>query len=130
MADTCHEFQHTVSDYLIRNRSILDVMSKFQEACAHVNRAVVKTVTNCGCLEIEAGKQPVPPNASLSEITEYMQTHLKGKLCPNCLETIEAELGNTLFYLTAYCSLFGLDLKKIITKENDRISTLGVYSLT
>jgi len=85
MADTCRDFQQTVSDYLVRHRSILDVMSKFQEACAHVNRAIVKTVTNCGCLQIEAAKQPIPPNASLSEITEYVQSHIKGKLCPNCL---------------------------------------------
>jgi hypothetical protein len=130
MADTCQEFQQTVSEYLIRHRSILDVMTKFQESCAHVNRAVVKTVTNCGCLQIEAERQPVPPDANLSEITEYMRTHLKGKLCPNCLEVVEGELGNVLFYLAAYCSLLDLDLKKLIAKENDRISTLGVYSLT
>ncbi len=130
MADKCQEFQQTVSNHLVRHRSILDVMSKFQQASANVNRAIVKTVTDCGCLKIKAGKQPVPPNATLPEIAEYVETHLNGKLCPNCTEVLEAELGDTLFYLAAFCTLFGLNLEKIIAKENDRISTLGVYSLT
>lgn len=130
MADTCQEFQQTVSNHLVRHRSILDVISKFQQATANVNRTVVKTVTDCGCLKIEAGKQPVPPNATLPEIAEYVKSHLNGKLCPNCTEALEAELGNTLFYLAALCTLFDLNLEKVIAKENDRISTLGVFSLT
>lgn len=126
----CKEFQNTVSDYLIRHRSILDVMSKLQEATAHVNRAVSKSVTSCGCLNIEASKQPIPKDANLSEMAEYVRTHLEGSLCPTCLDTIEAELGNTMFYIAAICTLLDLDLEKIITHENNRISTLGVYSLT
>lgn len=130
MDRACKEFQNTVSDYLIRHRSILDVMSKLQEATAHVNRAITKSVTSCGCLKIEASKQPIPKDAHLSEMSEYVRTHLEGKLCPNCLETVEAELGNAMFYLAATCSLMDLDLEKIITHENSRIATLGVYSLT
>ncbi|MDO8885981.1 hypothetical protein [Candidatus Oleimmundimicrobium sp.] len=126
----CKEFQDTVSEYLIRHKSIIDVMSKLQEATAHVNRAISKAVTSCGCLKIKASKQPIPKDATLSEISEYVRTHLEGKLCPNCLEAIEAELGNTMFYLAATCTLLDLDLEKIITHENNRISTLGVYSLT
>ena len=127
---TCKEFQNTVSEYLIRHKSILDVMSKLQEATAHLNRAITKAVTSCGCLKIEASKQPIPKDASLSEMAEYVRTHLEGNLCPNCLETVEAELGNTMFYIAAICTLLGLDLEKIITQEDGRISTLGVYSLT
>jgi len=31
----CDEFQNTVSELLIRHHSILDVLSKFQEACPY-----------------------------------------------------------------------------------------------
>lgn len=130
MSNTSRNFQKTVSGSLVRHRSILDAMSKFQEASAHVNRAIAKTVTDCGCLKIQAGRQPIPPEASLSEIAKYMQTHIEGLLCPNCKEIMEAELGNLLFYLTAICTLLNLDLDKIIAKEDERISMLGVYSLT
>lgn len=126
----CGKFQETVSAHLVRHRSILDSMSKFQEASSHVNRAIAKSVTSCGCLKIKAGKQLVPKKASLAEIAEYTKTHLEGNLCPTCLENIESELGTTLFYLTAICALLELDLEKILQNENSRITTLGLYSLT
>jgi hypothetical protein len=127
---SCSKFQDTVSEHLVRYRSILDAMSKFQEASAHVNRAIAKSVTTCGCLKIKATKQPVPKKASLAEVAEYMKSHLEGNLCPTCLENIESELGTTLFYLTAVCTLLDLDLEKILQNENNRITTLGLYSLT
>lgn len=126
----CDKFQDTVSEHLVRYRSILDAMSKFQEASAHVNRAIAKSVTTCGCLKIKASKQPVPKNASFAEMAEYMKTHLEGNLCQTCLENIESELGTTLFYLTAICTLLDLDLQKILQEENSRITALGLYSLT
>ncbi len=126
----CGRFRGTVSEHLIKNRSILDAMSKFQEASAHVNRALAKSVTSCGCLEIKAGKQSVPKKASLEEMADYTQTHLEGDMCSTCLENIQSELGTTLFYLTAICTLLDLDLEKILHEENNRITTLGQYSLT
>ena len=127
---SCKDFQNTVSDYLIRHKSVLDVMTKLQETTARLNRALTKSVTSCGCAKINAEKQPLPSDASLPEIAKYAKTHLEGTICPNCLEAIEEELGNTLFYLTAFCTLLGLDLEKIMASENNRISTLGVYSMT
>ena len=50
----CDDFQDTVANCLIRHRSILDVLTKVQETSARVNRAVAKSVTNCGCLKVEA----------------------------------------------------------------------------
>ncbi|MEW6189155.1 MAG: DUF1573 domain-containing protein, partial [Actinomycetota bacterium] len=96
----------------------------------HVNRAMAKAVTNCGCLKIKAEKQPVPPNVNFSEVSKYVKTHIEGNLCSNCREIVEAELGNSMFYIAALCTLLDLDLEKILARENDRISTLGVYSLT
>lgn len=126
----CEEFQKNVDKYLVRHRSILDVITKLQDSTARTNRAIVKSVTSCGCLEIKALKQPIPEDVSLENLSDYVRTHLEGKLCPDCLEKVEAELGKTLFYLTALCSLLNLDLGSILDKENNRISTLGIYSLT
>jgi len=126
----CKEFQQTVSLSLVRHRSVLDVMTKYQYACARVNRALAKAVTSCGCLEINAAKQELPADASLVEMSEYVSTHLKGHLCPNCAEIIEEEMGKSLFFLAAICTLTGIDLYSVIKRENDRISTLGFYSLT
>jgi hypothetical protein len=130
LEQTCNDFQKTVSLHLIRHRSILDVMTKYQDSCARVNRALAKSVTSCGCLKIKAGRQALPANANLSEMSEYVKTHLEGHLCPNCSEVIEDELGASLFFLAAICTLTGIDLHEIIKKENDRLATLGVYSLT
>ena len=130
LEQTCNEFQKTVSFHLIRHRSILDVMTKYQDACSRVNRALAKSVTSCGCLKVRAGKQELPADASLSEMSEYVQSHLEGRLCPNCAEVIEEELGKAMFFLAAICTLIGLNFHDVIKKENDRIATLGMYSLT
>ncbi len=126
----CQQFQNTVAEYLVRHRSVLDVISKLQESAAHVNRAIVNSVITCGCLKIDASRQQVPTNASLSDMANYMQTHLKGSLCPICAENLQEEIGDTLFYLTGICALLGLDLDDIIYKENKRLETLGIYNLT
>jgi hypothetical protein len=126
----CNEFQKTVSLHLIRHRSILDVMTKYQDACSRINRAIAKSVTSCGCLKIDASKQALPADSSLSEMSEYVKTHLEGHLCPNCKDVIEEEMGQSVFFLAALCTLTGIDLYEVIKKENDRITTLGVYSLT
>ncbi len=128
--NTWDEFQQTVSLHLIRHRSILDVMTKFQDSCSRLNRAMAKAVTSCGCLKIKAGKQELPANANLSEMSEYVKTHLEGDLCPNCSEVLEQEMGKCLFFLAAICALTGLNLNRVIELENGRISALGVYSLT
>ncbi len=85
MADlSCGEFQETVSEYLIRHRSVLDVMSKLQEAGgARVNRAVAKSVTSCGCLEVSAQKQKFPENATLADLKRMINSHISGELCQN-----------------------------------------------
>lgn len=126
----CVEFQRTVAEYLVRNRSILDVMTKLQDAATRVNRALAKTVTSCGCLRVEASKQQLPEDASFSQVADYVKSHIEGKMCPNCADVIETELGNALFYMTAICCLLDLDLQSVLDRENDRINTLGVYSLT
>ncbi len=126
----CSDFQQTVDKYLIRHRSIIDVMTKYQEATSRVNRSVAKAVTECGCIQVNAQKQHIPPQANYSDLTQYMTSHISGDLCPSCKEVITKELGHSLFYLTALCSLTGLKLDEVIKKECKDVSTLGVFHLS
>ena len=123
-------FQNSVDQFLIQHRSILDILTKYQESNARANRAIAKAVTQCGCIQIKADKQTVPSNTKLTEIHNFMDNHLKGSLCDNCKEIIETELGSSLFYAAAICSVLHLDFDEIIEKEKERISTLCIYNLT
>ncbi len=105
-------------------------MTKLQDASSRINRAIAKTVTSCGCLNIDAKKQDIPDDVGYSEVAAYVKSHLEGELCPNCAEVLETELGKALFYITAICCLLDLDLEKVMDRENDRINTLGAFSLT
>ena len=130
MKESKPSFQEQVDAYLVRHRSILDVLSKMDESSARVARAVVKAVTNCGCISINAGKQQFPPDAGLGELRAYLQTHLTGTLCERCRETIESEIGSSLFYTAGLCNLLDLDLGKIQEKQHSRINSLGIFNLT
>ncbi|MDD5017331.1 MAG: DUF1573 domain-containing protein [Eubacteriales bacterium] len=123
------DFQNVVNDLLMRNRSILDIISKIQTSAGRVNRAVVKSVTHCGCVEIDGKKQTFPGEASIENLQELLSTQLKGKLCPECRDAIEKEIGGALFYLAALCNTLGISLYDVILKEKEALSTLGSYSL-
>jgi len=124
------EFQVMVSEVLIRHRSILDCLSKYQESTARVNRSVVKTVTDCGCISISAIKQQFPPGSSLKDCGKYADSHIRGKICEQCREVVSEEIGNHLFYLAALCNTLNLDLKELFGSEYNRINTLGHFMLS
>ena len=130
MKNEVDQFQDKVSELLIRHRSIMDALTKFQESTALINRAIAKTVTNCGCLSVSASKQSCPPEVDLKDCQKYMDSHLQGELCEQCREAIEEELGNHLFYLTGICSLLDIELADVFGKEFKRISTLGFFNLS
>lgn len=123
------DFQDVVNDLLMRNRSILDIVSKIQTSSGRVNRSVIKSVTHCGCIEINGKKQSFPEDANIEELSELLSSHVNGKLCPNCRATIEKEVGGALFYLAALCNTLGISLYDVILKEKEALSTLGSYSL-
>ncbi|MEF3303392.1 DUF1573 domain-containing protein [Paenibacillus sp. GYB003] len=127
---TLKQFQEQVSDLLLRHRSLLDVLSKSQQSSASVNRSVIKSVTECGCISLEANKQPYPDDMSLEEAKALTQTHVKGQLCENCIDAITVQLGKHLFYLSSLCNLLDLDLDDIIAKESQKCSTLGLFNLS
>lgn len=124
------EFQAAVSQYLIRHRSILDILAKLQETSARVQRAVSRAVTECGCLEVHAQRQQIPPGISYWEMRDHVSTHLNGSLCEQCREVLEMELGHNLFYFTALCEALNLQSDAILRQEMKRITTLGVFNLT
>lgn len=123
-------FQDSVDELLIRHKSILDVLTKFQESQTRANRAVVKAVTSCGCIEINSKKQNFTSEISLQELKGYLDTHLKGNLCESCRDVIEKELGNNMFYMAALCNLLDINMYDVLIKEYEKIKTLGVFNMT
>ena len=123
------EFQYTVQELLFRNKSIIDSITKFQDANARVNRSIVKAVTQCGCIRIDAKKQEMPEDGDFEEIRNAMDTHVIGKLCDSCRDQIENELGKNLYYMASICNTLDLNLYDIIIKEQERVKMLGQYNL-
>lgn len=123
------DFQNSVSESLLRHKSILDIMTKLQDSHARINRAVAKSVTNCGCLEIDAKKQKLPEECDdIDNLNSCLKTHLNGHICDNCREVVESEIGNNLFYLTSLCNVLDINLYDVLIKEYDKINTLGKYT--
>lgn len=123
------DFQYTAQELLVRNKSILDLITKYQDSNSRVNRAIIKSVTQCGCLTISAHKQDIPEDASFDEMKNSADAHMDGTLCDNCRDAIERDMGRNLFYLASICNALDLNLYDIILKENDRIRMLGKYNL-
>ncbi|MEA4891586.1 MAG: DUF1573 domain-containing protein [Peptococcaceae bacterium] len=125
----CSDFQSAVSRFLLRNQSILDLMGKCQDTSARVNRAVVKAVTSCGCIEVHASKPQLPQDASLDDLRELLSSHVEGQLCDNCRDALMREIGRNLFYLTALCNVFDISLQDVLQNETEALETLGKFSL-
>jgi len=124
------DFQQAVADCTMRHKSILDILTKHNEATARVNRAVSKSVTSCGCVKINAEKPEIPEDTSLQDLPHFMSNHINGQLCEDCRDTIEKEIGMQFFYLAAMCNTFDLNLYDILLKERKRLNTLGVFNLS
>ena len=122
------DFQYTVQELLVRNKSILDSLTKFQESNSRINRSIIKAVTQCGCIKITAKKQVFPEDGTFEEIRDSMNSHLEGKLCNNCKDAIEKEIGRNLFYLASISNNLDLNIYDMIIKELDRIKLLGKYN--
>ncbi len=124
-----NEFQYTVSELLLCNKSILDLLAKSQETNARMNRAIIRSVTACGCIKINAQKKELPSGTTLEALRELLESHLDGKLCENCRENVEDEIGRAMFYLAALCNLLDLNLYDIIIKKQKALRTLGLYNM-
>jgi len=130
MEQLTDQFQDTVKSLLIRHQSILDILSKGQETSARVNRAVVKSVTSCGCHAVNARKKSLPTDASLADLKELLDSQLEGTVCDNCRDIIEAELGKQLFYIAALSNALDISLTDVLEQEHNKLQTLTIFNLT
>lgn len=123
------QFQNKVDETLIRHANVLDIMTKFSDATSKTNRALVKTITECGCVTLKTTELQVPEGASYDELKDIKGNSLTSNLCPACREVIEKEMGNLQFYLAALCNEVDINLYDVMLKEYNRISTLGKFNL-
>lgn len=130
MKDTIvDDLQNSISESLIRHKSIIDLMTKLSESSSRINRALAKSVTNCGCISISAHKQRIPDDASLENISNHLSHQIEGKLCNNCREVLEEEIGNNVYYLAALCDAVGINLFDVMLKEYNKVETLGKFTM-
>ena len=122
------DFQNKVSEVLVRHKSVLDIITKLDEYNARINRAVVKSVTSCGCISIDASRQEYSKE-TLEEVRKELKTHVEGELCEICREKVEEEIGSYLFYLAALCDTLDINLTDTMLKEYRNLKTLGIYNL-
>jgi hypothetical protein len=123
------DFQNSVSESLIRHKSIVDIMTKLSESDARVNRALAKSVTSCGCISISAQKQKISDSDSLNDISHHLSHQVEGKLCDNCRDVLEVEIGNNLYYLAALCDAVGINLFDVLLKEYNKVQALGKFTM-
>ena len=117
------DFQDTVLRFHIWNKSILDILSKLHMAEAKVTRATVKSVTSCGCIEIDGKK------SSVTFEKQDGESQVRGVLCEDCRSSVEKEIGECLYYIMSLCNTLNLNADKIMQKELERVKTLGKYNL-
>jgi hypothetical protein len=127
---TLKQFQDQVSELLLRHRSLLDVLSKFQQSNAAVNRSVIKSITECGCIQVNAVKQTYTPEMTLQDARNTLGTHLQGALCEHCMEVVGSELGKNLFYMSALGNLLDVNLEQVVEEESRKCTTLGFFNMS
>ena len=125
------QFQNFIDDLVLRNKSILDQMTKLQDASARLNRTLSKSATTCGCIKMNIIKQQLDfaHITSSEELKSLLSTHIEGYPCPECNEAIEKEMGRGLFYLAAIANTLGISLSSVLENEKTRTNLLGNYSL-
>lgn len=127
----CDEFQNTVADLLIRHHSVVDVLTKLSESSCRVNRSVIKAVTDCGCVSIQAQKIDIPDHLeSVAELKACLDSHLRGELCAACDEVVTGELGKLLFYIAALCNVLDINLYDVFITEQKKSQALGFFNMT
>ena len=125
------QFQNFIDDLVLRIKSILDQMTKLQDASARLNRTLSKSATTCGCIKMNIIKQQLDfaHITSPEELKSLLSTHIEGYPCPECNEAIEKEMGRVLFYLAAIANTLGISLSSVLENEKTRTNLLGNYSL-
>lgn len=123
------DFQNAVAESLIRHKSIIDIVTKLGESNSRINRALAKSVTHCGCINISAHKQRVPNDTDIKDISNLLSHQIEGKLCDNCKEVLEDEIGKHLYYIAALCEALDINMFDVLLNEYDQIQTLGKFTM-
>ena len=125
------QFQNFIDELVLRNKSILDQMTKLQDATTRLNRNISKSATNCGCIELHVLKQQffLQDTIKYDDLSSLLSTHIEGYPCPSCNELIEKEMGRVLFYLSALANTLGISLSQVIENEKNTTSILSHYCL-
>lgn len=122
-------FQDTVDKSLFRHKSLIDIITKTSESSARLNRAIAKSITECGCINLSAKKQAIPFETSFENISDFVTYQVSGNLCEHCLEVLEDEIGNHMFYIASICNALNVDLTSALSEELNKITTLGKYGM-
>jgi hypothetical protein len=105
------EFQDTVAGCLVRHKSIIDVLAKIHETSARVNRAVSKSVTSCGCIQINA-KKTASPQRDPSLRTDILHGYsYQGKALHQLPRNNRAGNRKSSFLSCSFVQHFGPELK-------------------
>ncbi len=123
MYGTTGDFQQKVRKLLVRNKSLLDILTKFHITNGRVNRSTIKAATACGCIKINARKSTDIFKSNGNE------TQIEGELCEDCKNAIKREIGENIFYLASLCNALDIDLDEILLEEISRVDALGKYNL-
>ena len=111
------DFQLAADTALLRNRNLLDTVSKFGCSASKLSRSVIKASTQCGCVELRGVKESEPlPN-------------VEGELCDKCRQAVEKEMGDALFYIAGIANALGISIYDVMLKEKQRLSLLKNFSL-
>lgn len=123
-------FQDQISELVLRHRSLLDIMSKLDQASAAIHRSVTKAVTECGCITLNAQKQNFDDALTKEHTIAQLESHLEGSLCESCREAVSDKLGTHLFYMSALSNSLNINLDDVIDKELTKCNTLGFFNMS
>jgi len=129
-SSSLQSLQDQVANLLLRHRSLLDILSKYGQSDSSVNLAVTKAITECGCLELHAKRQPYHSDMDVNQARQRLESHVQGHLCDNCKDIVKGELGKHLFYMSALCNLLDTKLDDVVKQELSKCQTLGIFNLS
>ena len=78
----------------------------------------------------DAPVSPLPVGSPLEQLRAFLDSGVRGQLCDNCREALEAEVGQTLFYMTGVLNAVDMNLYDCLLKEQKRISALGIFNFS
>ncbi len=123
------ELQKQALNMLLRNKNLLDALSKMQESAAKTSRKVIRASTHCGCIALSGEMQDINVDMSAQELKSQLSYFVDGELCEECKFAVEKEIGSILFYLSIICNALGLDMQKIFEDEIERNKIWKGYTL-